>query len=168
MQLEVQSALIGVFVTVAVMTSLLLRRRRRRTDALFAVLCVVLLLWFAGAFLDGAYGPQPWLRLELGVAALIPAGIIRLFAELVPWHTERGRKLMTSAYTLSGLSAVAAISPLGPSAAARAFSANMRRSPSIQALTASPVPSEAAGPSARGQSNAVPNAPTCSNQTRRR
>ncbi len=113
MQLEVQSALIGVFVTVAVMTSMLLRRRRRRTDALFAVLCVVLLLWFANTFLNGYFGPDPWLRTELAVAAMIPAGVIRLFSDLVPWHTQRGRKLMNTAYTLSGLSAVAAISPLG-------------------------------------------------------
>lgn len=121
MLLEVQSALIGVFVTVAVMTSLLLRRRRRRTDALFAVLCVVLLAWFSATFLNGNYGQDPWLRIELAVAALIPAGIIRLFAELVPWHTQRGRKLMNSAYTFSGLSAVAAISPLGDLQAVQVF-----------------------------------------------
>ena len=47
------------------------------------------------------------------VAALIPAGVVRLFAELVPWHTQRGKKLMNSAYTFSGLSAIGAISPLG-------------------------------------------------------
>ncbi len=121
MLLEVQSALIGVFVTVAVMTSMLLRRRRRRTDALFAVLCVVLLLWFANSFLNNYFGPDPWLRTELAVAALIPAGVIRLFSELVPWHTHRGRRLMNSAYTLSGLCAVTAISPLGDLTAVQAI-----------------------------------------------
>ncbi|MCA9552593.1 MAG: hypothetical protein KC933_21345 [Myxococcales bacterium] len=120
MLLEVQSALIGVFVTVAVMTSMLLRRRRRRTDALFVVLCVILLIWFSSVFLTGYFGTDPWLRIELAVGSLIPAGVIRLFSELVPWHTQRGRKLMNSAYTLSGLSAVAAISPLGDLQATRA------------------------------------------------
>lgn len=69
----------------------------------------------------GDYGQDPWLRIELAVAALIPAGIIRLFAELLPWHTQHGKKLMNSAYTFSGLSAVAAISPLGDLQAVQVF-----------------------------------------------
>lgn len=121
MLLEVQSALIGVFVTVAVMTSMLLRRRRRRTDALFAMLCVILVAWFASVFLTAYVGRDPWLRIELAVAALIPAGVIRLFSELVPWHTQRGKKLMNSAYSISGLSAIAAVSPLGNFGVVQAF-----------------------------------------------
>ncbi len=113
MPLEVQSALIGAFVTVAVMSSILLRRRRRRTDVLFAVVCVILVLWFLATFLRGVYGADPWLRVETAIAALIPAGMIRLFTDLVPWTTTSGRRVMNTAYPLAGLVAVAAISPLG-------------------------------------------------------
>ncbi len=113
MRLEVQTALIGAFVSVAVMTGMLLRRRRRRTDILFAVLCVVLLTWFLAAFLRGSYGTDPWLRVELGIAALVPAATIRLFSELVPWASAKARRFMSVAYPLSGLAAILALSPLG-------------------------------------------------------
>jgi signal transduction histidine kinase len=111
--IEVQSALIGAFVTIAVMTSLLLRRRRRRTDVLFAILSVILTLWFLAAFLRHFYGSDPWLRVEMGIAALIPAALIKLFADLVPGSTSRKRGLMNAAYPLSALVAVASVSPLG-------------------------------------------------------
>src|SRR4051794_3199616 len=113
MNLEVQSALIGAFVTIAVMTSMLLRRRRRRTDVLFAILSVILTLWFFSNFLRGTYGTDPWLRVEMAIAALVPAALIKLFADLVPGTTQRRRVLMNAAYPLSALVAVAGLSPLG-------------------------------------------------------
>lgn len=113
MPLEVQSALIGAFVTVAVMTGMLLRRRRRRTDVLFSILCVVLVLWYLATFLGGIYGSDPWHRVQLALAALVPAAMIRLFSELMPWGEARGRRLMNASYPGSVLVAVAALSPLG-------------------------------------------------------
>lgn len=113
MALEVQSALIGAFVTIAVMTSMLLRRRRRRTDVLFAILSVILTLWFLATFLRHQYGSDSWLRVEMAIAALIPAAMIKLFADLVPGAGTRQRNLMDAAYPLSALVAVASISPLG-------------------------------------------------------
>ncbi len=108
---ETQSALIGAFVTVAVMTSVLLRRRNRRTDVLFAVLCVTLLLWFVATFLTG--WSDAWMRAELATAALVPAALIRLFDDLVPLSSATGRSLGGAIYPLSGVVAVIAISPLG-------------------------------------------------------
>src|SRR5262245_58153977 len=113
MALEVQSALIGAFVTVAVMTSMLLRRRRRRTDVLFSILASILTLWFLAVFLRGEYGDDPWLRIEMGIAALIPAALLKLFADLVPGTTVRRRVLMSASYPLSAIVALAAVSPLG-------------------------------------------------------
>lgn len=113
MAIEVQSAVIGAFVTLAVMTSLLLRRRRRRIDVLFAILSVILILWFLATFLRRQYGSDPWLRLEMAIAALVPAALIKLFADLVPGTNPRHRGLMNAAYPLSALVAVASISPLG-------------------------------------------------------
>src|SRR5688500_11799925 len=113
MALEVQSALIGAFVTVAVMTSMLLRRRRRRTDVLFSILASILVLWFLANFLHGEYGPDPWLRVELAIAALIPAALIKLFADLVPGSTLRRRVLMSASYPLSAIVALLSILPLG-------------------------------------------------------
>ena len=112
LELEVQSALVGAFVTVAVMTSTLLRRRRQRTDALFAVLCVVLVLWFLTNFLRGTFNSDMWLRVELALASLVPAVMLRVFAELVPLQ-EAGSRFFNSVYPLAVMMAVAALSPLG-------------------------------------------------------
>ena len=112
LELEVQSALVGAFVTVAVMTSTLLRRRRQRTDALFAVLCVVLVLWFLTNFLRGTFGSDIWLRVELALASLLPAAMLRVFAELVPLQVARAR-FFGSVYPMAVMMAVASLSPLG-------------------------------------------------------
>ncbi len=112
MELEVQSALVGAFVIVAVVTSTLLRRRRRRTDALFAVLCVVLVLWFLSNFLRGTFGSELWLRFELALACLVPATMLRVFAELVPLQVA-GARFFGWVYPLAILMAVASLSPLG-------------------------------------------------------
>lgn len=113
MNLEAQSALVAAFVTIAVMASMLLRRRRRRTDVLFSILSVILVLWFSATLLRETFGTDPWLRVELAIAALLPAALIKLFADLVPGATQRRRVLLNSAYPLSALVAVAALSPLG-------------------------------------------------------
>ncbi|MCK6550445.1 ATP-binding protein [Myxococcota bacterium] len=113
MNLEVQSALIGAFVTIAVMTSMLLRRRRRKTDVLFAILSVILTLWFFSTFLRAVYGDDPWLRVEMAIAALVPAALIKLFSDLIPGSTHRRRVWLNAGYPLSALVAVAALSPLG-------------------------------------------------------
>lgn len=113
LELEVQSALVGAFVTVAVMTSTLLRRQRQRTDALFAVLCVVLVLWFLTNFLQGAFNSDMWLRVELALACLVPAAMLRIFSELVPLQVARNRRFISSVYPLAVMLAVAALSPLG-------------------------------------------------------
>jgi signal transduction histidine kinase len=106
------SALIGAFVTIAVMTGILLRRRRKRVDVLFVILCVTLTLWFVATFLTGF--SDVWTRrAELATAALIPAAVLRLFGELVPFTTARARNLTAATYPLSGVVAIAAISPLG-------------------------------------------------------
>lgn len=111
---ESQSAAIGGVVTVAVMTGMLLRRRRRRSDLLFAIYCVVLVLWFLAIFLRTAFSQDDtWLRVELAFGALVPAATIHLFADLMPWSQPRSRRLMSWAYPLSGLMAVIALSPLG-------------------------------------------------------
>jgi signal transduction histidine kinase len=113
MALEVQSALIGAFVTVAVMTSMLLRRRRARTDVLFAILSSILVVWFLAVFCRGEYGNDPWLRVEMAIAALVPAALIKLFADIVPGTTLKRRVLMSTCYPLSAIFALAAVSPLG-------------------------------------------------------
>lgn len=111
--MEVQSALIGAFVTFAIMTGMLLRRRRRRSDILFAVVCVVLGGWFLTTFLRGNFGVDPWLRVEIAVGSLLPAALVRLFADMMPWSTPRARKLLNATYPLSALFALVALSPLG-------------------------------------------------------
>lgn len=112
MPVEVQSALIGSFVTVAVMTGMLLRLRRRRSDLLFAVFCVSLVAWFLAFFLRGTFGDDPWLRVELAIAALVPAAMVRLFVDLMPWSATRPG-LRNFAYPTSVLFAIAALSPIG-------------------------------------------------------
>ncbi len=112
LELEVQSALVGAFVTVAVLTNTLLRRRRQRTDALFAVLCVLLVLWFLTNFLRGTFGSDIWLRVELALASLIPATMLRVFAELVPLQMTQSR-FIGAVYPLAVIMAVASLSPLG-------------------------------------------------------
>ncbi len=121
--MQVQSALIGAFVTVAVMTGMLLRRRRRKSDVLFAIVCVILALWFLLTLLRGNFGSAPWLRVEIAIAALLPAALIRLFADMMPWSSPRAKKLMNAAYPLSGLTAVASLSPLGNLPAVQLFAA---------------------------------------------
>ncbi|MBK6689658.1 MAG: hypothetical protein IPG45_34655 [Deltaproteobacteria bacterium] len=111
MRVEVQSALIGAFVTVAVMTGMLLRLRRRRSDLLFAVFCVTLVAWFLAFFLRGTFGDDPWLRVELAIAALVPAAMVRLFVDLLPWTARP--TLRNVAYPTSVLFALAALSPIG-------------------------------------------------------
>lgn len=111
--MEVQSALIGAFVTVAIMTGMLLRRRRRQSDVLFAVICVVVSVWFLATFFRGNFGEDPWLRIELSIAALLPAALIRLFADMIPWTSPPARKVLNASYPLSGLFALLVLSPLG-------------------------------------------------------
>lgn len=111
--MDVQSALVGAFVTVAIMASMLLRRRRRRSDVLFSVVCVVLGLWFLATFFRGNFGPDPWLRIEIAIAAVLPAALIRLFADMMPWSTPRARTLLAATYPSSGLFALLVLSPLG-------------------------------------------------------
>lgn len=113
MALEVQSALIGAFVTVAVMTSMLLRRRRAKTDVLFAILGSILALWFLAVFCRGEYGNDPWMRVGMAIAALMPAALIKLFADLVPGTTLKRRVLTNTSYPLSAIFSLAAVSPLG-------------------------------------------------------
>lgn len=109
MSIAIQSALIGVFVTVAVATEMLLRRRRRLTDVLFVILSLNLVLWFLATFLRGAYGREPWERAELALAALIPASLMRLFVDLLRGSTPAARRLMTTCYPLSALLGVVAL-----------------------------------------------------------
>ena len=111
--MDAQSALIGAFVTVGIMASLLLRRRRRRSDVLFSVVCVVLGLWFLGTFFRANFGDDPWVRFEIAVAAVFPAALVRLFADLMPWSTPWARKLLSATYPLSGILALLVLSPLG-------------------------------------------------------
>ena len=113
MTIGVQSALIGVFVTVAVATEALLRRRSRRLDLLFVMLAANLVAWFLASFLTGAYGPDVWLRAELAIAAMIPATLIQLFVELVRGSLAGSQWLRAASVPLSVLVAVMAMSPLG-------------------------------------------------------
>ncbi len=113
MPLQVQSSLIGAIVTVAVMTGLLLRRRRRPTDVPFSVLCLSLILWFMATFTAAVTEGDWGIRVELAVAALIPTALIRLFSELLPESAARARRLLSTVYPLSALTAAAALSPLG-------------------------------------------------------
>ncbi|MFO0728382.1 MAG: ATP-binding protein [Myxococcota bacterium] len=113
MTIDVQSALIGVFVTIAVATEVLLRRRNRRTDLLFALLATNLVLWFLATFLKGAYGNEPWLRAELAMAALVPASLLQLFVALLRGTSTGARGLRAVCYPASALVSVVALSPLG-------------------------------------------------------
>jgi two-component system sensor histidine kinase HydH len=107
----VQSALIGVLVTIAVASEALLRRRNRRLDLLFVLLAINLVLWFLASFLTGAYGADTWLRVELAIAALIPATLIQLFSDLL--RNSPAGALRAVSVPLSVLVGVAALSPLG-------------------------------------------------------
>lgn len=113
MTIGVQSALIGVFVTIAVATESLLRRRSRRLDLLFVLLAANLVAWFLASFLAGAYGPDTWLRAELAIASLIPATLIQLFVELMRGTLAGSQWLRAVSVPLSVLVAVIAMSPLG-------------------------------------------------------
>lgn len=126
MTIDVQSALIGVFVTIAVATEVLLRRRNRRTDLLFALLATNLVLWFLASFLKGAYGNEPWLRAEIAIAALVPAALLQLFVALLRGTSTGARGLRAVCYPTSALVGVIALSPLG-------------ELPVVQALTAAYV-----------------------------
>ncbi len=95
------------------MTSMLLRRRRRRSDVLFAVVCVVVSVWFLATLCRGNFGFDPWLRVEMSIAALIPAALIRLFADMMPWTSPPARRILNTSYPLSGLFGLLMLSPLG-------------------------------------------------------
>ncbi|NJK89381.1 MAG: hypothetical protein HC923_08220, partial [Myxococcales bacterium] len=85
---QVQSALVGAIVTVAVMMGLLLRRRRRSIDLSFSMLCIVLIGWFVAAPLDTWVEGEIGIRVELAMASLVPVLLIRLFGDLL---RENGR-----------------------------------------------------------------------------
>ena len=111
---EVQSALIGAFVTVAIMCGMLLRRRRRRVDVYFSIVCVVLGAWFLATFLRENMGPDPWLRVEIAVGSMLPAALVRLFADMMPGSgTAWARRLLAASYPTSALFALLVLSPLG-------------------------------------------------------
>ncbi len=112
MTIDVQSALIGAFVVVAVVAGMLLRQRRRRTDLLFAIFATNLVLWFLATFVHGVAG-DVWIRAELAVAALIPATLLTLFQDLVRGSPAGPRRLATWAYPLSSIVALIGASPLG-------------------------------------------------------
>ncbi|MEL6189158.1 MAG: GAF domain-containing protein, partial [Myxococcota bacterium] len=111
--MEVQSALIGAFVTIAIMTGMLLRRRRRKSDVLFSVVCVTLGVWFLATFFRGNFGVDPWLRVEIAVASIVPSALVRLFADMMPWNEPQARRLLNATYPFSALFALLALSPLG-------------------------------------------------------
>jgi signal transduction histidine kinase len=110
--IDVQSALIGVFVVVAVATGMALRRRRRRADILFVILSINLVLWFLATFLRGVYGTDPWTRVELAIAALIPAWVAMLFSDLLRGGAQ-ARRMVTISFPLSAIVGVTTLSPLG-------------------------------------------------------
>lgn len=113
LKLQVQSAAIGVFVVAALVAAVLLRRRRQRIDGLFSVFGGVLMSWYLAGFLRGYLESDSWRRLELGLAALMPATLIRLFVEIMPLPAKQSRRVAASVYPLSALLAIAAFSPLG-------------------------------------------------------
>ncbi|MBI2379082.1 MAG: GAF domain-containing protein [Deltaproteobacteria bacterium] len=110
---SIQSATVGVFVTVAVALAVLLRQRRRRSDALFVLFTLNLALWFLAAVFRGLFGSELWGRAELALGALVPASLLRLFVELLQGSTARVRRLMAVSYPLAGIFFVVAASPLG-------------------------------------------------------
>ena len=112
MTIDVQSALIGAFVTIAVVAGMLLRQRRRRTDLLFVIFATNLVLWFLATFVRGVYG-DTWVRAELALSALVPASLLTLFADLVRGTPSAARRLARWAYPLSTIACLVAASPLG-------------------------------------------------------
>ena len=120
MTIDVQSALIGAFVVVAVIAGMLLRQRRRRTDVLFAIFGTNLVLWFVATFLHGVAGAE-WVRAELAVAALIPATLLTLFTDLMRGRSQEARRLATWVYPASSIVALIGASPLGELTAVAAF-----------------------------------------------
>ena len=95
------------------MTGMLLRRRRRKSDVLFSVVCVVITVWFLSTFFRGNFGIDPWLRIEIAVGAILPAALIRLFADMMPWNSPPARKLLNASYPASALFVLLLLSPLG-------------------------------------------------------
>ncbi len=114
MSIDVQSALIGAFVLIAVVVETVLRRRRRRTDVLFILFALNLVLWFAAAFATGVRDESGLLlRVQIALAALIPASLQKLFSDLVRSGVRSTTRILTAVYPVSGLLAVTAMSPLG-------------------------------------------------------
>ena len=111
--MELQSALIGAFVSIAAMTGMLLRRKRRSSDIIFSIVCVILSIWFFVALLRANFGHEPWFRIEVAIGAVFPVALIRLFADITPWNGPRARKLLNATYPLSAISTPIAASPLG-------------------------------------------------------
>ncbi|MEM1024953.1 MAG: ATP-binding protein [Myxococcota bacterium] len=113
MSLDVQSALLGTMVTIAVMAGVLLRRRGRRTDRLFAYLCVNLIAWLVPEALRRLTGAGAAERLALAAGLLLPLALVRLFVELIPGTALRGRRLRAALYPTSLVLVLVALSPLG-------------------------------------------------------
>lgn len=109
---------------IAVVVETILRRRRRRTDVLFILFALNLVLWFAAAFATGVRDDTGLLlRVQIALAALIPASLQKLYSDLVR-SSEQGRnRILTAVYPLSGLLAVTAMSPLGDLIPVRAATA---------------------------------------------
>ncbi len=113
MSLDVQSALLGTLVIIAVMAGVLLRRRGRRTDRLFGYLCINLIFWLVPEALR-TLAISPYVdRLSLAAAAALPVNLVRLFVELIPRTALRGRRLLGGLYPLSFAVVLLALSPLG-------------------------------------------------------
>lgn len=111
--MRAQSALIGAFVVVALMTGMLLRRRKRRSGLLFSAVCVVITTWFLATLFHANFGPDPWLRVEVAVGTVLPAPMVRLFADMMPLSTPWARKLLAATYPISAVMAILILSPLG-------------------------------------------------------
>ncbi len=107
MDLRTQAALLGAVLGLALAATVLLRPRRDRAHGRFAAFATNVALWYLSAFLGGLFGGPVWVRVNLALAAALPATAIRVLAALPGGADPRLERLARL-----GLGAAVALVPL--------------------------------------------------------
>lgn len=102
MDLRAQTSLMAAALAAAIATAVLLRPRRRAVHWLFAGFAGSVALWYATAVLRRMAGEEPWSRVNLVCAVLLPLAGVRFFRAFID---EQGRGWMV----LSRLAVVGAL-----------------------------------------------------------
>ncbi len=82
MELRTQAALLGAVLGLAFAAAVLLRPRRGPAHWRFAAFASNVSLWYLSAFMGALFGGPIWLRVNLALAAALPATAIRVLAAL--------------------------------------------------------------------------------------